>query len=374
MVALEGELDALRGEAAAIAAEMEAAARTRARRAAIERRVAELEDELRRASSAERPRLWLAERCPMRWHELTRVDDAPRAGHVDDASVDVDAVRFCGKCDQHVFDLRHMSEEEVSLFLWERTGQRTCGKVFSRPDGSVIGRDCTSASPRRTLAIFGGATVMVTAAALGLALHEAPTGHEVARTLPDSTLRPPPAPPPTSPEPDIDTILDGSTEALGELILEGAPIVVPDLSPIRGASNLAPTRRPLTVPKEKWITVGGLTLPAVPRADEALVPIAIDGDRPSRNLAELDAALAKLGIRDVAWNDPSASLKIEGSKVKFRLATGRAKTDRGPTKLAYALIQGGDARVFVALAGERLTQERVEAFFLPMLTEAHRLP
>lgn len=370
-VLLEGELAELRGEAEDIAEEMDAAERTRARSAQIERRVAEIEDELRRVSSAERPRLQLAERCPLRWSELARVEEGSGA-RVDDGD-STDAVRFCGTCNQHVFDLRHMSEEEMALFLWERTGTRTCGKIFARPDGGVIGRDCTAQNPRRALAIFGGATAAVTAAALGLALQDAPSGQPVTSSVVDTSLRPAPAPT-HQPAPDIDDILASSEEALGVLIPEVAPLVVRDLGPIGSASSLRTTRPRVAIAKHDWIVVGALSLPAVANADERVVHVAVDRDRPSNSLAQLDGELEHAGIREIVWDKASPSMKIEGSRVKFRLALGKGQTADGPTKLAYGLIQEGDERVFIALVGANLTRERVEAFFLPVVTDAHRLP
>jgi hypothetical protein len=50
-------------------------------------------------------------------------------------------VRKCGQCDEFVFDLRGLTDEQIKLFLIEHQGQM-CGQFWLRSDGTVTGKPC----------------------------------------------------------------------------------------------------------------------------------------------------------------------------------------------------------------------------------------
>jgi hypothetical protein len=50
-------------------------------------------------------------------------------------------MRHCGQCQLNVYNLSDMTRDEALAFLAQREG-RTCVRMFKRPDGTVITRDC----------------------------------------------------------------------------------------------------------------------------------------------------------------------------------------------------------------------------------------
>jgi hypothetical protein len=52
-----------------------------------------------------------------------------------------DVRRFCGTCRLHVYDLSRMTRAEISDLSAE-TGGRFCKRIWRRPDGRVITKDC----------------------------------------------------------------------------------------------------------------------------------------------------------------------------------------------------------------------------------------
>ncbi len=52
-----------------------------------------------------------------------------------------DRVRFCGRCRLHVYDLSAMGEDEIATLV-AREGDPPCVRLFARPDGTVLTRDC----------------------------------------------------------------------------------------------------------------------------------------------------------------------------------------------------------------------------------------
>lgn len=84
-----------------------------------------------------------------------------------DAMTGDDRARFCGRCQQHVYDLSAMTTAEAEQFLAERTG-RTCVRFYRRTDGTVLTADCPEGARRRRrqrLAIAGAA--LAVASSLG---------------------------------------------------------------------------------------------------------------------------------------------------------------------------------------------------------------
>jgi len=71
------------------------------------------------------PVLRVAAPCPLRWEDL--------AGD--------DRTRFCGKCQQHVYNVEDLTADEVRALVQRREG-RVCVRLRQRPDGTVITRDC----------------------------------------------------------------------------------------------------------------------------------------------------------------------------------------------------------------------------------------
>ena len=49
--------------------------------------------------------------------------------------------RFCGQCRLHVHDISQLSEREA-LRLLEKTAGECCLRIWRRPDGTVVTKDC----------------------------------------------------------------------------------------------------------------------------------------------------------------------------------------------------------------------------------------
>lgn len=52
-------------------------------------------------------------------------------------------IRHCGQCRQNVYSLSEMSKEEA-VSLLRRTEGKLCVRVYRRPDGTVVTRDCAA--------------------------------------------------------------------------------------------------------------------------------------------------------------------------------------------------------------------------------------
>ncbi len=85
-----------------------------------------------------------------------------------------EAKRFCGSCNQNVYQLSNMSTEEVEELLQTRKGLRTCGRFYQRADGSVITSDCSvgvsQKRKQRVLKVVGAAAFSLSAVGIGAAL------------------------------------------------------------------------------------------------------------------------------------------------------------------------------------------------------------
>jgi hypothetical protein len=86
-----------------------------------------------------------------------------------------DAVRHCGACDKHVYNLSEMSTAQVEALLRE-AGETPCVRFYQRHDGTVLTGDCPiGAKARRrkqTLAGLGAGAL----AAFGLAVAPSAAG------------------------------------------------------------------------------------------------------------------------------------------------------------------------------------------------------
>ena len=84
-----------------------------------------------------------------------------------------DRVRHCAKCDLDVYNIAEMTEDEANTLLAEATG-RVCGRLFRRPDGTVLTRDCPiglrARARRRTVRTIAkvAACLAVLAAGMGV--------------------------------------------------------------------------------------------------------------------------------------------------------------------------------------------------------------
>jgi hypothetical protein len=59
-----------------------------------------------------------------------------------------DRKRHCAACQFDVFNISSMTRDEAEAFLREHTGQKVCGRLYTRPDGTIITADCPVGSRR----------------------------------------------------------------------------------------------------------------------------------------------------------------------------------------------------------------------------------
>ena len=55
--------------------------------------------------------------------------------------------RFCGKCRKHVFNIKELSLVEATALL--ESGSPICARIYRRPDGSVLTKECGSGKIKR---------------------------------------------------------------------------------------------------------------------------------------------------------------------------------------------------------------------------------
>ncbi|MBL8954839.1 MAG: hypothetical protein JNK82_28940 [Myxococcaceae bacterium] len=74
-------------------------------------------------------------------------------------------VRFCGDCQMNVYNFSAMSQAEVLALVKEREG-KVCARFYTRPDGTVLTRDCSVgiARKRRTYTLSFAAVAALFAA------------------------------------------------------------------------------------------------------------------------------------------------------------------------------------------------------------------
>lgn len=80
-------------------------------------------------------------------------------------------VRRCQHCDRNVYNVAEMTSQEVQELI-RSTEKRVCGKVFRRPDGTAVTRDCHDkpAQAKRVRFSITSLIVLVTASAILFAL------------------------------------------------------------------------------------------------------------------------------------------------------------------------------------------------------------
>lgn len=93
-------------------------------------------DPLRDRTRSALDRLEVIAPCSMRWEELTPRPGDPR-------------VRDCDQCQLPVVDLVQLTRDEATALVAERTG-RLCVRLYRRPDGRVMTRDCHVGLPAGT--------------------------------------------------------------------------------------------------------------------------------------------------------------------------------------------------------------------------------
>jgi hypothetical protein len=78
-----------------------------------------------------------------------------------DAMAGDERVRYCDRCRLNVYNLATMTRQEADDFLRRREG-RTCLRLFRRPDGTVLTRDCSAGErPRVVRLLFAGLAFML---------------------------------------------------------------------------------------------------------------------------------------------------------------------------------------------------------------------
>lgn len=80
--------------------------------------------------------------------------------------------RFCAKCQLHVYQLKEHTEDEVRALLGKAAGERLCGRVYRRFDGTVLFKDCPTgvARLRKRLLLGLSAAATLVLAVLGFGL------------------------------------------------------------------------------------------------------------------------------------------------------------------------------------------------------------
>jgi len=72
------------------------------------------------------PRIQVASPCPADW----------------DAMAGDNRVRHCDQCDLDVYNFSEMTSAEIKRLVAASRGQRLCGRLYRRADGTVLTRDC----------------------------------------------------------------------------------------------------------------------------------------------------------------------------------------------------------------------------------------
>lgn len=86
--------------------------------------------------------LRVASPCPANWEQMSGDD----------------RVRFCQLCNLHVYNISQMTRKETAALIAETEG-RLCARLYRRPDGTVITKDCPVGlrAIRRRVATLTGA-------------------------------------------------------------------------------------------------------------------------------------------------------------------------------------------------------------------------
>jgi hypothetical protein len=84
--------------------------------------------------------------------------------------------RHCARCQMNVFNVKEMTEVEVRALFMKAEG-RVCGRVFRRPDGTVLTKDCPTglAAVRRKVAVAVMMAVALVLTLVGFRSKSCPT-------------------------------------------------------------------------------------------------------------------------------------------------------------------------------------------------------
>lgn len=132
-------------------------------------------------SARKRIRLKVASPCKASWKDMSGDD----------------AVRFCGLCKKNVYELSHMSSEQIEELL-TGSGEKRCVRFYQRKDGTLLTSDCSVGlrRKRRKQAMVGAGVGVLSAlgVAMGGGSPEAPPACEVpTEARPRPQVLPPPA-------------------------------------------------------------------------------------------------------------------------------------------------------------------------------------
>jgi len=147
------------------------------------------------AMAVRAPGLEVVAPCPLRWDQLTGND----------------RVRFCGHCQQNVYNVTSLTMDEA-VSLIQRCEGRVCMRLQRRADGTVITRDCFHLVRRARQRLVGTALgVAVAAAGLWSGMSGVRKAMEALLVPPEPPRCPPPrlAEPQPEPEPGIPDWLRG---------------------------------------------------------------------------------------------------------------------------------------------------------------------
>lgn len=135
-------------------------------------------------------KLKVASPCPASWDQM-KGDDA---------------VRHCESCDKDVFQISHMSTEQVEHFLLARKGLRTCVRFYQRADGTLLTSDCSvgKKAKRKKQVLSAAAAAAIGVGALGLNYGLSPEAPQ-SKAKPACHIDSAPAPAPEAvPTPNVD--------------------------------------------------------------------------------------------------------------------------------------------------------------------------
>ena len=113
---------------------------------------------------------------------------SPQANYLDQLSIPVPCsadwelmtgdgrARFCSHCAKNVYDLSAMTRREAEALIASKEG-KLCGRVFRRPDGSVLTSDCHEGSRIRVRRLSKAAVAALSAMlAVNVAPAQTPSG------------------------------------------------------------------------------------------------------------------------------------------------------------------------------------------------------
>jgi hypothetical protein len=120
----------------------------------------------------------IASPCPARWEDMQG----------DERS------RFCGECRLNVYNIAAMTRAEAEALILGKEG-RLCARIYRRPDGTVLTRDCpvglrlVRQKAARAVARIAAAVALLIGGALAIAgVNPKTTGMRLRRIQPFATI------------------------------------------------------------------------------------------------------------------------------------------------------------------------------------------